>query len=150
MKSVPKPHFRSLLLVFLASTAGTAWAQAATQVEVFKSPSCGCCGKWLEHLQQNGFQVSIREVNDVPAARKKLGMPDRLGSCHTARVGTYVVEGHVPAADIQRLLKKKPKALGLAVPAMPPGSPGMKTAKPVPYDTLLVEADGNARVFAKH
>jgi len=149
MKSVPKPHLRSLLLVFLVST-GTAWAQAATQVEVFKSPSCGCCGKWLEHLQQNGFQVSIREVNDVPAARKKLGMPDRLGSCHTARVGDYVIEGHVPAADIQRLLKENPKALGLAVPAMPPGSPGMETAKPVPYETLLVQADGSTRVFARH
>ena len=150
MKSVLKPHFRSLLLVFLASTAGTAWAQAATQVEVFKSPHCGCCGKWLEHLQQNGFQVSIREVNDVPAARKKLGMLDRLGSCHTARVGDYVIEGHVPAADIQRLLKEKPQVLGLAVPAMPPGSPGMETAKPVPYETLLVQADGSTRVFARH
>ena len=149
MKSALKPHLRSLLLVFLVST-GTAWAQAETQVEVFKSPRCGCCGKWIEHLQQNGFQVNTREVNDVPATRKKLGMPDRLGSCHSARVGDYVIEGHVPAADIQRLLKEKPKALGLAVPAMPPGSPGMETAKPVPYETLLVEADGSTRVFSRH
>jgi len=149
MKSVLKPHLHSLLLVFLVST-GTAWAQAATQIEVFKSPSCSCCGKWIEHLQQNGFQVSVHEVNDVPAARKKLGMPDRLGSCHTARVGDYVIEGHVPATDIQRLLKEKPKALGLAVPAMPPGSPGMETAKPVPYETLLVQADGSTRAFARH
>jgi hypothetical protein len=89
-------------------------------------------------------------MNDVPAARKKLGMPDRLGSCHTARIGDYVIEGHVPAADIQRLLKEKTKALGLAVPSMPPGSPGMETAKPVPYETLLVQADGSTRVFAKH
>ncbi|WP_036249981.1 DUF411 domain-containing protein [Methylobacter sp. BBA5.1] len=149
MKSVLKPQIRSLLLVLLVST-GTAYAQAATEVEVFKSPSCGCCGKWIEHLQQNGFQVSIREVNDIPAARKKLGMPDRLGSCHTARVGDYVIEGHVPAADIQRLFKEKSQALGLAVPSMPPGSPGMGSAKPVPYDTLLVQADGSTRVFAKH
>jgi hypothetical protein len=149
MKLVLKPHLRSLLLVFLVST-GSAWAQAATQVEVFKSPSCGCCGKWIEHLQQNDFQVSVHEVNDVPAARKKLGMPDRLGSCHSARVGDYVIEGHVPAADIQRLLKQKPKALGLAVPAMPPGSPGMETAQPVPYETLLVQTDGSTRVFARH
>jgi hypothetical protein len=149
MKSVLKPHLRSLLLVLLVST-GTAWAQAATQVEVFKSPSCGCCGKWIKHLQQNGFQVNTHEVNDVPAARKKLGMPDRLGSCHSAQVGDYVIEGHVPAADIQRLLKEKPKALGLAVPSMPPGSPGMETAKPVPYETLLVQADGSTRVFSKH
>ncbi|MCK9621403.1 MAG: DUF411 domain-containing protein [Methylobacter sp.] len=149
MKSDLKPHLRSLLLVFLVST-GSAWAQAATQVEVFKNPHCGCCGKWIEHLQQNGFQVSTREVNDVPAARKKLGMPDRLGSCHTAQVGDYIIEGHVPAADIQRLLKEKPNALGLAVPSMPPGSPGMETAKPVPYETLLVQADGSTRIFASH
>ncbi|MBS3951750.1 MAG: DUF411 domain-containing protein [Methylomicrobium sp.] len=149
MKSVLKPHFRSLLLVFIVST-GSAWAQAGTQVEVFKSPQCGCCGKWINHLQQNGFQVNTHEVNDVPAARKKLGMPDRLGSCHTARVGDYVIEGHVPAADIQRLLKEKPQALGLAVPSMPPGSPGMETAKPVPYEALLVQADGSTRVFARH
>jgi hypothetical protein len=149
MKLVLKPHLRSLLLVFLVST-GSVWAQAETQVEVFKSPQCGCCGKWIKHLQQNGFQVNTHEVNDVPAARKKLGMPDRLGSCHTARVGDYVIEGHVPAADIQRLLKEKPQALGLAVPSMPPGSPGMETAKPVPYETLLVQADGSTRVFARH
>ncbi|MCD2452118.1 MAG: DUF411 domain-containing protein [Methylicorpusculum sp.] len=149
MKSVLKPHFRSLLLVFLVST-GSAWAQAETQVEVLKSPQCGCCGKWINHLQQNGFQVNTHEVNDVPAAREKLGMPDRLGSCHTARVGDYVIEGHVPAADIQRLLKEKPQTLGLAVPSMPPGSPGMETAKPVPYETLLVQADGSPRVFARH
>jgi len=149
MKSVLKLQLRSLLLIALVST-GTAYAQAATEVEVFKSPSCGCCGKWIEHLQQNGFQVNTHEMNDVPAARKKLGMPDRLGSCHTARIGDYVIEGHVPAADIQRLLKEKPKALGLAVPSMPPGSPGMETAKPVPYETLLVQTDGNSRIFAKH
>jgi len=149
MKSVLKPYLRSLLLIALVS-AGAVWAQDATEVEVFKSSSCGCCGKWIEHLQQNGFQVSIREVNDIPAARKKLGMPDRLGSCHTARVGDYVIEGHVPSADIQRLLKEKSQALGLAVPSMPPGSPGMETAKPVPYTTLLVQSDGNTSVFAKH
>ncbi|MCD2452102.1 MAG: DUF411 domain-containing protein [Methylicorpusculum sp.] len=151
MNSVLKPYLRSLLIVSLIST-GTAWAEALTpaEVEVFKSPSCGCCGKWIEHLQQNGFQVSIREVNDIPAARKKLGMPDRLGSCHTARIGDYIIEGHVPAADIQRMLKEKSQALGLAVPSMPPGSPGMETAKPVPYETLLVQADGSTRVFAKH
>jgi hypothetical protein len=149
MKSVLKPHLCSWLLVFFTGI-GTAWAQDATLVDVYKSPSCGCCGKWLEHLQQNGFQASVHEVNDIPAARKKLGMPDRLGACHTARVGGYVIEGHVPAADIQRLLKEKPKALGLAVPSMPPGSPGMETAKPVPYETLLVQTDGSTQVFAKH
>lgn len=149
MKPLLRLRHHSLLLALLVS-AGSVWAQAATQVEVFKSPYCGCCGGWVEHLRKNGFQVQTHDVNDVPAARKKLGMPDQLGSCHTAKVGGYIVEGHVPASDIQRLLKEKPKALGLAVPSMPPGSPGMESAKPVPYDTLLVQSDGTTRVFAHH
>lgn len=125
-------------------------ATAADAVDVYKSPSCGCCGAWVEHLRQAGFAVRTHDVNDVPAARQRLGMPERLGSCHTAKVGGYVVEGHVPAADIQRLLKEQPKAIGLAVPSMPPGSPGMESPKPVPYDTLLVRTGGETTVFAKH
>lgn len=119
-------------------------------VEVYKSPECGCCKAWAEHLQKNGFTVILHDVDDVPAARKKLGMPNRFGACHTAKVGQYLVEGHVPAADIKRLLKEHPEAIGLAVPAMPPGSPGMEGEHSVPYDTLLVTQDGNAKVFAHH
>ncbi len=144
-----KLRLHSLLLIAVLGSA-PALAQSSAPVEVFKSPHCGCCGKWVEHLRQNGFQVNTHDVEDVTAARKKTGMPDRLGSCHTAKIGGYVVEGHVPAADIQRLLKEKPKALGLAVPSMPPGSPGMDSAKPMSYETLLVQADGSTRVFAKH
>ena len=140
---------RYALLVISLLGASAAMAQA-TVVEVFKSPYCGCCGKWVEHLQQNGFKVNAHDVEDVPAVRQKLGMPDRLGSCHTAKIGGYLVEGHVPAADIQRLLKEKPKALGLSVPSMPPGSPGMESSKPIPYQTLLVQSDGSTRVFAQH
>jgi len=124
--------------------------QALPTVEVYKSPQCGCCKTWAEHLQKNGFTVILHEVGDVPAARKKLGMPNRFGSCHTAKVGQYLVEGHVPAADIKKLLKNKPKAIGLAVPAMPPGSPGMESDHPVPYDTLLIGVNGDAKVFARH
>lgn len=149
MTSLLKLPVRSLLSLLLIA-GGTAWAQSATQIEVFKSPYCGCCEKWVEHMEKNGFKVSAHNVNDVPAARKNLGMPDRFGSCHTAKIGGYVVEGHVPAADIQRLLKEKPKAIGLAAPGMPQGSPGMETATPVPYETLLIQADGSARLFAKH
>lgn len=146
----PTSHFRSLLLALLAG-AGSAWAQAALpDVEVFKSPYCGCCEEWIKHLRQNGFSVTSRNVNDVPAARQQLGMPNELGSCHTAKVGGYLVEGHVPAADIRRLLKEKPKAIGLAVPGMPVGSPGMETGKPMAYDTLLVHTDRSTRVFAHH
>ncbi len=138
------------LLLALCLGAATASAQSAAQVEVFKSADCGCCEQWITHLRQHGFQINAHNVDNVPAARQRLGMPDRLGACHTARIGQYVIEGHVPAADIQRLLKEKPNALGLAVPSMPPGSPGMESAKPIPYDTLLVQTDGSTRVYAHH
>ncbi|TXT26877.1 MAG: hypothetical protein FD131_4004 [Rhodocyclaceae bacterium] len=145
---------RNPVLVFALITAfGVGLSSAALageMVDVYKSPSCGCCGKWIDHLKDAGFEVRAHNVMDVPAARKQLRMPDRLGSCHTAKVGGYVVEGHVPAADIQRLLREKPKALGIAVPSMPPGSPGMESPKPVPYNTLLVQASGETTVFAKH
>ncbi|MBK7766358.1 MAG: DUF411 domain-containing protein [Sulfuritalea sp.] len=144
-----KLRLHSLLLIAALGSTHV-WAQSSAAVEVFKSPYCGCCGKWVEHLRQNGFQVNTHDVEDVTAARKKMGMPDRLGSCHTAKIGGYVVEGHVPAADIQRLLRDKPKALGLAVPSMPPGSPGMESAKPMPYQTLLVRTDGTTQVFTQH
>ena len=139
-----------LLTLFALGAAVNLPASAADAVDVYKSPYCGCCEKWVEHLQQAGFAVRTHDVNDVPAARQRLGMPERLGSCHTAKVAGYVVEGHVPADDIQRLLKEKPKAIGLAVPSMPPGSPGMESPKPVPYNTLLVQAGGVTTVFAKH
>lgn len=142
-----KTHF---LVTALTLWVGIAVAHAAERVEVFKSPYCGCCEKWVEHLRKAGFEVIARDVNDVPGARKKLGMPERFGSCHTARVGGYVVEGHVPAADIARLLKEKPRAVGLAAPGMPQGSPGMESSHPQPYDTLLVQADGSYQIFAKH
>lgn len=138
----------------LAQHAGQATAKGAEQalpvVEVYKSAQCGCCKIWAEHLQKNGFKVILHDVDDVPAAREKLGMPDQYGSCHTARAGQYLIEGHVPAADIKRLFRERPKAIGLAVPSMPPGSPGMESDAPVPYDTLLIGKDGNASVFARH
>ncbi|WP_374502577.1 DUF411 domain-containing protein [Zoogloea sp.] len=140
----------SPLIIALSLFAGINVAQAAERVEVFKSPYCGCCEKWVEHMRKAGFDVVTKDVNDVPAARKAAGMPERFGSCHTAKVGGYAVEGHVPAADVQRLLKEKPKAVGLAAPGMPQGSPGMETNNPQPYETLLVQADGSYKVFAKH
>lgn len=144
-----KSTFRPLFLAaFLA--AGMASAQSADSVDVYKSPYCGCCGKWVEHLRQAGFVVHTHDVNDVPATRQQLGMPERLGSCHTAKIGNYLIEGHVPASDVKRLLAEKPQAIGLAVPSMPPGSPGMESPHPVAYDTLLVKADGKTSVFAQH
>ena len=145
-------RYPGLVLTLIASLSGgfAAAANAGEVIDVYKSPNCGCCGSWIDHLKAAGFEIRAHNVMDIPAARKQLGMPDSLGSCHTAKVGGYVVEGHVPAADIQRLLKEKPKALGIAVPSMPPGSPGMEGPKPVPYNTLLVQAGGETSIFAKH
>lgn len=133
----------------LTANAGVAGPQAPL-VEVFKSPYCGCCKDWVEHLRKEGFAVRAVDVTDVPATRQKLGMPDRYGSCHTARVAGYTLEGHVPAREIKRLLKEKPKAVGLAVPGMPNGSPGMDGPRHDPYDVLLVTSDGQAQRFASY
>lgn len=143
---------KPIAILLAAFTLGgvSLYASAAEPVDVYKSPSCGCCSKWIDHLKSAGFDVKAYNVMDVPATRKRLGMPEHLGSCHTAKVGGYLVEGHVPASDIQRLLKEKPKAIGLAAPGMPLGSPGMESPRAAPYNTLLVKADGSTEIFARH
>lgn len=128
------------------SIHGAAWA-AAPVVDVYKTSSCGCCKEWVKHLEKNGFTVRAHEVNNPSDYRAKFGIPERFGSCHTGVVNGYALEGHVPAADIHRLLKQKPQAAGLAVPAMPMGSPGMEGARQDPYDVYLVKKDGNATVY---
>lgn len=122
-------------------------AAAAPVVEVYKSEGCGCCEGWIEHLKTNGFAVKAQNVGDTGAYRQKFGIPNDLGSCHTGFVQGYGVEGHVPAADIKRLLAEKPKAKGLAVPSMPLGSPGMEGPRKDPYDVFLVKADGSTSVY---
>jgi hypothetical protein len=117
---------------------------------VYKSPSCGCCGDWVKHVQADGFRVDVKDVGDVTPIKQRFGVPEALGSCHTATVGGYVVEGHVPASDIKRLLREKPSAVGLAVSGMPIGSPGMEQGKPEPYSTLLFDERGRTAVFARH
>lgn len=143
---------KRIAILLTAFTLGGAslYASAAEPVDVYKSASCGCCSKWIDHLKSAGFEVKAHNVTDVPATRKRLGMPEHLGSCHTAKVGGYLVEGHVPASDIQRLLKEKPKAIGLAAPGMPLGSPGMESPRAAPYNTLLVKTDGSTEIFARH
>ena len=125
-------------------------AAGLPEIEVWKSPSCGCCAKWIEHLRQAGFDVVAHDNARVDADRAELGMPNRYASCHSAKVGDYVIEGHVPADDIKRLLKERPMAKGLAVPGMPVGSPGMEGPYSEPYKTLLIGPGGNAGVFAEH
>ena len=142
----------SLTLGAIALTTLPAFAASALPaVEVFKSPSCGCCGAWVEHLKAAGFDVKVTLVTDTTAARKRLGMPDKFGSCHTATVGGYVVEGHVPANDIKKLLAMRPVAVGIAVPGMPPGSPGMEVGtRHDPYQVFLIDKSGHETVFASY
>ena len=117
---------------------------------VYKTKTCGCCGKWVEHLRANGFAVTVNDVPSTAEYRAKYGVPDALASCHTAVVGGYTVEGHIPAADIHRLLKERPKGKGIAVPGMPMGSPGMEGPHRQAYSVLLFQPDGLTTVFAKH
>ena len=122
----------------------------ATPLEVWKDPNCGCCHDWVTHMQANGFKVTVHDTGNN-AVRARLGLPQKMGSCHTALVGGYVVEGHVPASDVRQLLAKKPNALGLAVPGMPVGSPGMDGPeygnRRDRYDVLLVARDGSSSIF---
>lgn len=152
MKSMNNSRRGLLLALAAAPLAGWA-AKDKVLVEVWKDPSCGCCKDWVSHLEANGFAVKVNETGNN-AMRAKLGIPQKLGSCHTALVGGYAVEGHVPAADIRKLLKDKPKAIGLTVPGMPVGSPGMDGAiygkRRDPYDVLLVLASGETRVFSSY
>jgi hypothetical protein len=122
---------------------------AAPIVEVYKSAYCGCCSEWVDHLKANGFRVKVQDVANPSDYREKFGMPQELGSCHTGMVQGYVIEGHVPAAEIKRLLAERPKAKGLAVPAMPMGSPGMEGPRRDPYDVMLVQTNGRKSVY-KH
>lgn len=119
---------------------------------VHKSPTCGCCGLWVDHLKEAGFQVEVRNSEDVMPVKQRLGVPYGKGSCHTAEIAGYFIEGHVPAEDIKRLLAEKPDAKGLVLPGMPMGSPGMEgpegTARP--YTVELVGRDGTTSPFSQH
>ena len=136
-----------------AAPEATPLAEAALPaVTVYKSPTCGCCTAWAEHMEAAGFPVETVDVDDLGAVKARHGIPPAYGSCHTATVGGYAVEGHVPAEDVKRLLAERPAAAGLAVPGMPIGSPGMETpGRPAEaYAVLLVSEDGGAAVFARH
>lgn len=119
---------------------------------VHKTPTCGCCGLWVDHLREAGFQVEVKEHEDLQPVKARLGVPGDKASCHTAEIGGFFVEGHVPADDIKRLLAQKPRARGLAVPGMPLGSPGMETpdGRVQPYTVELVQADGSTVAYATH
>lgn len=150
MESTVKRLTAILATVILGLSVSMAALAQQTVVEVYKSAACGCCTDWIKHLQQNGFTVSAHDVGDASAYRAKFGVPDQLGSCHTATVGGYAIEGHVPAREIRRLLLEKPKAKGLAVPAMPMGSPGMEGPRSDAYEVLLFQANGKYALYQKY
>ena len=144
---------RAWMKVVAAAAAGTVLpsiAAGADVMQVYKSPTCGCCGDWVKHVEANGFRVVVHDVGNN-AARARMGIPLALGGCHTGEIAGYAIEGHVPAADVRRLLAAKPRARGLAVPGMPIGSPGMEQGgRREAYDVLLVRDDGSTSVFASY
>ena len=134
------------------ATAVNPLEQALPLMVVHKSPTCGCCNAWIEHMQKAGFKVESRNVDDMTPVKTRVGVPPAKGSCHTAEVGGYFIEGHVPAEDVKRLLAEHPDAKGLTVPGMPGGSPGMELpdGSVHPYVVELVARDGTTSEFARH
>src|SRR6476620_5195643 len=132
--------------------AQTRPVSSRTAAVVYKTSSCGCCASWVEHLRANGFTVETKDVSseEVRAVSKAAGLPDDGVSCHTAKIGNYVVEGHVPASDIQRMLKEKPAIAGIAAPGMPMGSPGMEQGSKEPFDVVAFTKDGKTKLYSKH
>ena len=121
------------------------------EMTVYRSPTCGCCGKWIEHAKQNHFKINDIVSDDMAAIKQKFGVPEKMASCHTAIVDGYVIEGHVPAADIEKLLQTKPKVVGIAAPGMPMGSPGMEMGgRQADYDVMSFDSAGNYQVFSEH
>ncbi len=145
-RSVRALAFGSILMLAGAFFAGPA---LAAEFSVYKSPWCGCCSGWIEEMEKAGHTASVTDLEDLEDIKRLAGVPEPLQSCHTAIVEGYVVEGHVPAADIERMLAERPDALGISVPGMPMGSPGMG-GDPEPFDVLLFKADGTASVYARY
>ena len=147
-------RFAAVALTVCLTTTATLVAQSTPTLEVFKSPTCGCCSKWVDHAKENGFTTKVTELSDdaLDALKAKHGIPRTAQSCHTVLVGGYVVEGHVPATEVKRLLKERPAIAGIAVPGMPIGSPGMEVPgmKAAPFDVIAFGKDGSTRVFASH
>ena len=136
--------------IFLASPVAALAETAGPLVKVYKSRTCSCCNKWVEHMREAGFTVEATNVPDVSVYKIEYGVPRELGACHTAVVEGYVVEGHVPADDVIKMLRQKPEITGIAVAGMPMGSPGMESPNPQSYDVIAFDAAGNTSVFSSH
>ncbi|MBX5461674.1 MAG: DUF411 domain-containing protein [Steroidobacteraceae bacterium] len=139
-------------VALVAHAADVATGAGAPKITVYKSESCGCCKLWVQHLLDAGFAVQAHDVDNLASVKERVGVPAGKGSCHTAEVDHYFLEGHVPAADIRRLLRERPAAKGLTVPGMPLGSPGMEvpSGQGDPYEVLLVALDGSTSVYARY
>lgn len=158
MNRIPRPALlrklaRNLSTLACGAALGLAAPASASPDEVvmYKDPNCGCCGKWAEHMRSAGFAVKEVASARMDLVKQEAGVPEALGSCHTAKVAGYVVEGHVPAADVRRMLAEKPAIRGLSAPGMPLGSPGMEGPYPAErYDVVSFDAQGRRAVFSKH
>jgi hypothetical protein len=139
----------AVVLAQRASGSKPAATPAAQAITIYKTATCGCCTKWVDHLKAAGFNPTVHVVSDMSQSPITKGVPDSMRSCHTATLEGYLIEGHVPADTIRQLLKEKPKVAGLAVPGMPAGSPGMESPNPEPYEVMAFDAAGKTSVFAK-
>lgn len=140
------------LLVLAGRRADAASIFAKPHLVVYRDPGCACCLAWVDHMRASGFDVEVHDDTSMAERKDLMGVPAALRSCHTGTIGSYVIEGHVPASDVQRLLKERPKVLGLASPGMPMSAPGMAQpgAKKVPFDVIAFEKGGVTRVYARH
>ncbi|MBF0453388.1 MAG: DUF411 domain-containing protein [Magnetococcales bacterium] len=127
-------------------------AEEQGEVMVYKSPYCGCCGGWVKHMEESGFRVKVENSDEMGVIKSRLGVPETMNSCHTAVIDGYVIEGHVPASDVRKLLKERPAVDGLAAPGMPMGSPGMEVEGEAPdaYDVLTFTKEGKTGLFSRH
>lgn len=139
----------AVLAVALTGVVLLSGKAADETVLVYKTPTCGCCQKWVDHLDDAGFDVEVRNLTSLAAIKNELGLPRQLASCHTAVVDGYVIEGHVPAVHVQRLLEERPAIKGIAVAGMPIGSPGMEGPNPQAYDVVAFDAAGSTSVYAR-
>lgn len=148
MNSLKLLILTGFLILSFGLKAETTATEKAVDVTVYRSPTCGCCGKWIDHLKQNHFNVKDIVSDDMESIKNKYGVPKEMASCHTAIVDGYVIEGHVPADDINALLKSKPKVVGLAVPGMVTGSPGMEMGgRKDPYDVMSFDKENHFQIF---
>lgn len=145
--SAPEPAPQSLAM----QTASDQPETGSAVMTVYKSPTCGCCAKWIDHLEADGFMVEVRDVGNLGEIKQEMGVPRNMSSCHTGRIGDYVIEGHVPAEDIRRLLVERPDVHGLAVPGMPIGSPGMEQGgRQEAYKVYAFAPSGSSDIFAQY